>query len=91
MNKRVKQCGTCSKRFHHLNDTQTFDVSSKGRSSENTFHMFTSSHNDFFLVCLDAQLRNNFFVRSNNANAVYLECPQTGRHSVLVPYSGPQG
>ena len=40
---------------------------------------------------LDPSVRNNFFVRSNNSNAVYLECPQTGRHSVIVPYSGPQG
>ena len=34
---------------------------------------------------------NNHFIRSNNPAARYHTCPESSRHSVLLPYNGPQG
>lgn len=31
------------------------------------------------------------FIRSNNPAAHYHTCPETSRHSVILPYNGPQG
>ena len=31
------------------------------------------------------------FIRSNNPAAHYHTCPETLRHSVILPYNGPQG
>ena len=33
---------------------------------------------------------NNHFIRSNNNQAKYQTCPDTYRHSVTIPYHGPQ-
>ncbi|XP_031556194.1 cellular tumor antigen p53-like isoform X3 [Actinia tenebrosa] len=33
---------------------------------------------------------NQHFIRSNNPTAQYHVCPESGRHSVVIPYHGPQ-
>ncbi|XP_028403575.1 cellular tumor antigen p53-like [Dendronephthya gigantea] len=93
-----------SKLYTNIGSYCPFQFKTNGKSMSPAFiravAMFKGSSNlhDIVKMCAnhaenntdDSQMRNNFFIRSNNANAVYLECPQTGRHSVLVPYSGPQ-
>ncbi|XP_078353053.1 cellular tumor antigen p53-like isoform X5 [Oculina patagonica] len=38
----------------------------------------------------DGSAPNNHFIRSNNPAARYHTCPESSRHSVLIPYNGPQ-
>ncbi|XP_020604948.1 cellular tumor antigen p53-like isoform X4 [Orbicella faveolata] len=38
----------------------------------------------------DGSAPNNHFIRSNNPAARYHTCPESSRHSVLLPYNGPQ-
>ncbi|XP_046845446.1 cellular tumor antigen p53-like [Xenia sp. Carnegie-2017] len=93
-----------SKLYTNIGSYCPFQFKTNGNSMKPAYiravAMFKGSSNlhDIVKMCAnhaensheDPQIRSNFFIRSNNANAVYLECPQTGRHSVLVPYSGPQ-
>ncbi|CAB4000753.1 cellular tumor antigen p53-like isoform X5 [Paramuricea clavata] len=93
-----------SKLYTNIGSYCPFQFKTNGKSMNTAYiravAMFKGSSNlhDIVKMCAnhaennneDSPMRNNFFIRSNNANALYLECPQTGRHSVLVPYSGPQ-
>lgn len=38
----------------------------------------------------DGSAPNNHFMRSNNPAAGYHTCPESSRHSIIIPYSGPQ-
>ncbi|XP_032239876.1 cellular tumor antigen p53 isoform X3 [Nematostella vectensis] len=38
----------------------------------------------------DGQEKISHFMRSNNPSARYNVCPESGRHSILIPYTGPQ-